>query len=96
MDINIYNRSLNVDNSTAIKELQYNIETNKLRVHFISGSIWDYKNVPPAIFGSLCCATSIGAAFNELVRNKYEGEKFRLEIITKIPPKKIPFKITAH
>ena len=81
----MFQRSLTVTDSKVIQAVHYNFEEQKLRVEFLSGAVWDYARIPLHVFGQLACAHSIGAAFNELVRDRFHAEKVKtVEMVTKI------------
>lgn len=84
----MFERTVTTLDSSFIDCIEYDVENQVMRVHFITGSIWDYQDVPPVIFGSLACAQSVGSVFNELVRDRYNGELLKLEMIRKLPAKK--------
>ncbi len=57
-------------NSTAIRLVGYQAETNVLRVVFRSGFGYDYQNVPREVFESLIAAESVGQQF-QAIRNTF-------------------------
>lgn len=57
--------------STVIKNFEYDPATSTLRVIFISGTIYDYKNVPESVYYSMKAATSKGSFLNQHIKNHY-------------------------
>jgi hypothetical protein len=58
--------------STAIKSFHYNAAQSTLRVIFISGMIYDYKDVPEKVYQAMKAAQSKGAYLNQYIKNNYE------------------------
>lgn len=75
-------------NSTAIRLISYNAESNTLRIIFRNGSAYDYANVSQSVFEELACAESVGRFFSQ-IRNtlKYrrlqpiEAQDFLLRVL---------------
>jgi hypothetical protein len=63
-----------VDSST-IKKFIYNFVTNSLKVEFNSGAIYEYNNVNPETYESLCKSDSQGKFFNEKIKHNYDYTK---------------------
>ena len=63
--------------SSVVAGISYQAETGTLRVWFVSGSIYDYKDVPPEIVKALKTASSKGRYLNLQVKGKYDYEKIR-------------------
>ncbi len=61
--------------STVIASISYKADSSVLRIAFVSGLIYQYKNVPVEIYNHLRTAKSKGTYFNEHIKNKYEFEK---------------------
>jgi hypothetical protein len=61
--------------STVIASMKYNEETSVLRITFVSGLVYDYKDVPVEIYTQLKTSKSKGIYFNGHIKNKYEFEK---------------------
>lgn len=57
-------------NSTAIRLIGYESETETLRVLFNHGDAYDYPAVPREVFDALRSAESVGRAFNQAIRNR--------------------------
>lgn len=63
-----------VDSST-IKSFVYNFVSNSLKVEFNSGMIYEYNNVNPDVYDSLCKADSQGKFFNEQIKHNFNYTK---------------------
>ena len=61
--------------STVISNFFYNESSRTLKIVFVSGMIYEYKNVPVKIYEAMKMSGSKGTYFNELIKGKYEFEK---------------------
>lgn len=61
--------------STVISFMSYSADTSVLRITFVSGLVYHYKNVPVEIYNRLRTAKSKGTYFNEHIKNKFDFEK---------------------
>ncbi len=61
--------------STVIQHICYFPDTHILRVEFLSGLIYDYKNVPPEVYKSLKIAGSKGRFLNFYIKGKFEFDR---------------------
>ena len=61
--------------SSNVESIGFNESTQTLRVKFLSGSIYDYKNVPVMEFEQLKNAQSIGSYLNRNIKGNYAYEK---------------------
>ncbi len=61
--------------SSVVDTIDYFPENLTLRVTFISGLIYDYKNVPPEVFKALKIAGSKGRFLNFHIKGKYEYDR---------------------
>ncbi len=61
--------------STVIAHINYNEEKQTLRVRFLSGKVYDYKDVPPEIFAAMKAARSKGTFLNQYIKKNYEYEE---------------------
>lgn len=73
-------RLTEVMDSSNIRRIGYDYEEKKLIVEFMSGRIYRYRNVPPATYGQLCAGESVGAVFNNFVRDKFETTELTAEL----------------
>ena len=65
----------NAVESSNIARIGYHEASETLRIEFINGSVWDYRDVPPEVYEKLMAAESKGKAFNKIVRGLYSGSQ---------------------
>ncbi len=63
--------------STVIATMHYDPDSATLRVIFRSGMVYDYMNVPPAIYDAMKNAGSKGKYLNRHIKGKYAFEKIK-------------------
>lgn len=61
--------------SSVVQRYTYNRDTGTLRVVFVSGMIYDYKNVPEEVYNAMKAATSKGQFLNFYIKPLYSYEK---------------------
>lgn len=61
--------------STVILKSSYNAETSTLTITFVSGLVYDYKNVPEETYKAMISSGAKGIYFNQHIKGKYEWEK---------------------
>jgi KTSC domain-containing protein len=61
--------------STVIASMYYNAEIHTLKLFFVSGLIYEYKNVPEEIYNQLKTSGSKGTYFNRYIKGNYQFEK---------------------
>jgi hypothetical protein len=61
--------------STVVSWMKYLPETSTLRIGFVSGLIYDYKNVPEKIYKAMKSSGSKGTFLNKYIKEKYPYEK---------------------
>ncbi len=61
--------------STVVSAIHYNAANSTLRVIFVSGMIYDYKNVPEKVFKAMKTSSSKGTYLNQHIKGKYDYEK---------------------
>ena len=61
--------------SSVIIAFSYNEEKLILKITFVSGFIYHYKNVPKNIYNAMRAATSKGTYFNNYIKDRYDFEK---------------------
>jgi hypothetical protein len=61
--------------STVIDHFSFNPETGSLRVTFISGTVYEYKDVPAKIFERMKNSVSKGKFLNRNIKGKFLFEK---------------------
>lgn len=62
-------------NSSDLKSVGYDEETQTLEIEFRSGAIYEYYNVPQNIYDGLMSASSYGKYFNQNIRDNYQYSK---------------------
>ncbi|WP_300598429.1 KTSC domain-containing protein [Niabella sp.] len=61
--------------STVIAQFHYHAGTKTLEIHFVSGAIYDYYEVPEAVYQAFKTASSKGAYFNQHIKEVYSFER---------------------
>lgn len=61
--------------SSNLASVGYDENTETLEIEFSSGSVYEYRNVPPGIFSELMGAGSLGSFFNREIRTSFPYEK---------------------
>lgn len=61
--------------STVISGFFYNAKSRVLKIVFVSGLIYEYKNVPESIYNAMKASRSKGIYFNQHIKGKFEFEK---------------------
>jgi hypothetical protein len=61
--------------SSVVASITYDPLTSVLRVRFISGMVYDYKNVPEEVFRKMKGTSSKGTFLNQYIKGTYVFEK---------------------
>lgn len=61
--------------SSVIREIHYDPETKSLEVHFVSGLIYVYHDVPQPIYAAFLSFREKGVYFNRHIKDKYRFTK---------------------
>ncbi len=61
--------------SSVIDAINYYKESADLRITFVSGMIYVYKNVPEEIYLALISSGSKGTYFNQHIKGNYQFQK---------------------
>jgi hypothetical protein len=61
--------------SSVVANMKYDAERAILRVIFMSGNIYDYKNVPERVYNEMRTAGSKGTFLNKYIKGTYEFEQ---------------------
>lgn len=61
--------------SSVVQRYTYNRENGTLRVIFVSGLIYDYKNVPEEVYHAMKKFTSKGQFLNSYIKPNYKYKK---------------------
>jgi hypothetical protein len=65
--------------SSNVESMGYDISTFILRIKFLSGRLYEYSNVPLAVFHGLQAAESKGKYVNQNIVKKYAYKKISEE-----------------
>jgi hypothetical protein len=57
--------------STAIRDHDYDPQTSRLTVTFVTGRVYVYEHVPPEVAADFDAAASKGRFFNARIRDRY-------------------------
>jgi hypothetical protein len=63
--------------SSVVSAVIYNHASSTMRVIFVSGAIYDYKNVPEIVYHAMKTADSKGTYLNQHIKGNYEFEKIK-------------------
>jgi uncharacterized Fe-S cluster-containing MiaB family protein len=63
--------------SSVVAAIKYDEITSTLRVVYVSGSVYDYKEVPEKIYKEMKTAFSKGEFLNKHIKPNYEFEKIQ-------------------
>ena len=63
--------------SSVVTAIRYDVITSTLRVIYVSGSVYDYKQVPEKIYKDMRAASSKGEFLNKHIKPNYEFEKIK-------------------
>jgi KTSC domain len=58
--------------STVLRWIEFDAKSSVLRIELVTGEIYSYPHVPPAIFNALLAAKSKGQFFNAHIRDHYQ------------------------
>ncbi len=61
--------------STVISAFHYDPATAAMRIIFVSGNVYEYKNVPEKIYKEMKASGSKGSYFNIHIKDRYAFEK---------------------
>jgi len=57
--------------------MKYNADTQTLRIFYVSGSVYDYKNVPEDIYEKMRTSGSKGIFLNREIKTHFNFEKVK-------------------
>jgi hypothetical protein len=63
--------------SSVVAAIKYDAHASTLRVTYVSGMVYDYKNVPEEVYQAMKISFSKGVFLNQYVKGKYEFEKIK-------------------
>lgn len=58
--------------STNVKTIGYEADSQKLEVEYLSGQKYEYSNVPQKVFDGFITAVSKGKYLNQIIKGQYE------------------------
>ncbi len=61
--------------SSVVAAIRYDASSSTLRVVYVSGAVYDYKNVPEKVYNEMKKASSKGEFLNKEIKPNYEFEK---------------------
>jgi hypothetical protein len=63
--------------SSVVAAIRYDAPTSTLRVIYVTGLVYDYKNVPEEIYTAMKTSFSKGSFLNQYIKGQYEIEKIK-------------------
>jgi hypothetical protein len=64
--------------STVIAAIDYNLSRSLLRITFVSGLVYEYKDVPEAVYVEMKASGSKGRYLNNNIKGKYQFTKVKV------------------
>jgi hypothetical protein len=61
--------------SSVIRSYQHDADKNILTITFVSGTVYQYLNVPESVYLKMKARISKGIFFNQHIKDKYEAVK---------------------
>ncbi len=61
--------------SAVIRSTHYDEQTRTLRVTYVSGLVYAYRDVPAEVYAAMRAAFSKGRFLNEFIKGKYPFER---------------------
>ncbi|RYY50711.1 MAG: KTSC domain-containing protein [Chitinophagaceae bacterium] len=61
--------------SYVISSFEYEAQTKRLKVRYVSGMVYEYKEVPEEVYLQMKAAFSKGMFLNRFIKGKYDFEK---------------------
>ena len=61
--------------SSVVAAMKYDAEHEILRIIYVSGDIYDYKNVPEDVYKEMKSSGSKGTYLNKKIKGNFEFEK---------------------
>jgi len=63
--------------SSVVASMHYDDTSSTLRIVYVSGMVYDYKDVPPEEYLEMKSATSKGTYLNKYIKGQYQFEKVK-------------------
>ena len=61
--------------SSVIAHMSYDAAAHRLRIHFLSGAVYEYIDVPERVYEQMKSARSKGTFLNRKIKGKYAFDK---------------------
>lgn len=61
--------------SSVVKYFNYNADSATLRIHYVSGMVYEYLDVPEEVYTALKQSRSKGTYLNKFIKGKFEYKK---------------------
>jgi hypothetical protein len=61
--------------SSVVKYFNYNADSHTLRIHYVSGMVYEYLEVPENVYAQLKQSKSKGTYLNKFIKGKFEYRK---------------------
>jgi hypothetical protein len=63
--------------SSVVAAMQYDQASATLRIIFVSGMVYDYRNVPEDVYKAMKTASSKGTFLNRFIKGHYKFKKIK-------------------
>ncbi len=63
--------------SSVVAAINYYTETSTLRIRYVSGAIYDYKDVPKEVYVAMKASASKGTFLRLEIKDKYAFERIK-------------------
>ncbi len=63
--------------SSVVTAINYDADTSTLRICYISGAVYDYKDVPRNVYTAMRSSGSKGVFLNRKIKNKYTYDRIK-------------------
>ncbi len=61
--------------SSVVLNTSYNKDTATLMITFVSGKMYEYKNVPLKVYNAMIASGAKGIYFNQHIKGQYDFQK---------------------
>ena len=61
--------------STVVQSMHYDHDTHTLRIRYVSGMVYDYRDVPEEVFEAMKASGSKGRFLNQHIKGNYAFER---------------------
>ena len=65
--------------SSVVAHMSYNEAASTLRITYVSGKVYDYLGVPPAVYEQMRAASSKGTFLNYRIKGIFDYKKVRVK-----------------